>query len=241
MIRARRFALAVALLAPLATVASSHAACSVPVNAASSATPHVDDETGDWSGVATGNEQGTVPGADLYREGIDLTGAWIAQAEDGSLTANIEVATLSTLQPNAIFYMLWHYAGSDAAKELRWVSGRLKGYDVAFTYGYHAENPVTGNPAFITEGNTTGVVQEGSPGVISIDIPAGGSTLSGGSNDDWGAPAPGSTLTFPTAESRFLLGSPEQLPPNPTNFRHGFVYEADIADNSCDATIPVTP
>ncbi|HEX9712661.1 MAG TPA: hypothetical protein VGB52_08950 [Actinomycetota bacterium] len=227
-----------ALLAPLAAVTASQAACSVDVTTASTESPHVTDDTGDWDGVATGNESGTVPAADLYREGIDLTGAWLARAEDGTMTANIEVVSLSALQPNAIFYMLWHYAGTDAAKEHRWVSGRLKGYDVAFTYGFLGINDVTGNMAFFTEGETTGEVVEGSPGRITVDIPSGGETLSGGSNDDWGAPPAGATLTFPTAESRFLLGTPEPMPPNATGFRHGFVYVTDVADISCDATIP---
>jgi len=239
----RKFALAIAgaMMVPLA-VTSAHAGCTVPTSEASADAPHVIDLLNDWHGVATGYEDGTVPGADLYREGIDITKAWIGQDAEGNLTANIEVATLSKIQPNSIFYMLWDYEGSSPERARRFVSARLKGYAEGFTFGSYVINPVTGDPLYYTDGQTTGSVTEGTPGTLSIVIPRTGETLSGSAIADWGAPTPGSLLVNPTAESKFLVGSPESLPPNPSGLRHGFVYEADDttdASDICEAEVPL--
>lgn len=181
-------------------------------------------------GVVTGNESGTLPYGDVYREGADILSVWLERDGD-DITAHIRIAELSAAQPNLIVYVLWDYAGSDAVRTRRWASGRLKGYGNVFTYGYFGQG-ATGS-AFLTDGETTGRIVVGSPGEIVIDLPKGGtSSVSGVPNDDWGAPAAGSTLGNLVAESRILLGSPEPLPPPPP-VRHGFV---GVADDTTDAT-----
>lgn len=234
-------ALVAAMVAPLAG-STAGAACNGDVTTASAAAPHVVDGTGDWDGVVTGNETGTVPAADVYREGIDITKAWLHRDADGDLTANVEIADLSTLQPNAIFYILWDYTGTEPTKSRRFASGRLKGYGEAFSYGWlgPSSTGATGM-TFYTEGDTTGSVTEGAPGVVSVDLPRTGTTFSGSPVTDWGAPVSGATLSNPQAESRFLVGSPEPLPPNPVGLRHGLVYVADTTEDAitiCDATVP---
>jgi hypothetical protein len=103
----------------------------------------------------------------------------------------------------------------------------LKGYGNAFTYGYLGEPNAAGLRPYVTEGDTTGTIAPGPSGEIAIDIPKGGKTLSGLSNDDWGAPEVGSILDNPVAHAYILGGTPEPLPPNPTNIRRGLLEKAD--------------
>lgn len=239
-------------LALLPAAGHAQGDCELAAEDGSSLTPHASDPANDWAGPVLGD--GNPNGAgDVWREGTDIIAAWLHRADDGSMTANVQVANLNLFQPNSIFYILWDYdaGGADLHRARRWVSGRLKGYGEAFTYGYHTTNPVTTNLTFFTMGDTTGTFTAGVGGIVSIDIPQGGTTLPDPypnapyngqviGNDDWGAPAPGSLLTAFAAETRVLIGSPEPLPPNPTGLRHGQVRLADWLLNAyfiCD--IPV--
>lgn len=230
------------LAGPLAGAAHQPDAdgCPKHISDASIDNPHVVDPANDWEGAAFGNESATVPAGDVYREGTDVISTWISRDEQGNLFGNIRTGELSEMQPNAIFYLLWTYEGSDPTRSRRFVSARLKGYGMAASYGYHSVNPVTGNPAFITEGETTLKVDPVN-NVLSVAIPRGGkTTLSGVSTDDWGAPAQGAELAEILAEARLLVGSPEQLPPNPAGYRHGNVYLADNTSNfesACNAYV----
>lgn len=213
--------------------------CPIHLSDLSASNPNMTDQANDWDGVVTGNGTATVPTGDIYREGADITAIWFGRDTAGGIDAHIQVANLSELQPNAIFYFVWTYEGSDATRKERFVSARLKGYTTAYSYGYVAASDIpTSSRAYRTEGDTTGRIVAGAPGELVIDIPAGGTTFSGGSNDDWGAPALGSVLDNPIGSATILAGSPEPLPENPAGLRHGFVQQADITDEgACGAYV----
>jgi len=232
-----RTALIVGIAAMLGVV-PAHAACPASVDDASAATPHLLDGTNDYPGVVTGSESGTVPYADIYREGTDLTNVWLAR-EDGVLRAHIQVQQMAAAQPNSAFYFRWEYVGTDEALKDRFVSAKLKGYGVDYTYGYLGPPNAAGVQSFITEGSTTGALLPESSEVI-IDLPTTGASLSGAPVTDWGAPAPGSVLGLLVGEARVLIGSPEPLPPNPSGIRSGLVGVADDttdAIDTCDAAV----
>lgn len=190
---------------------------------ASADNPHAPDDANDYGGTVFGTGSGSEPMADIYREGTDLTGAWLSTGPDGNLRANVAVADLGAgALANVNFYVLWNYEGGDAAKSQRWASARMKGYATEFTYGYMAAGSLpTSNATFATVGLASGIVDVDSD-TISIDLPL--------TAPDWGAPAEGACLLAVSGESRILLGSPEPLPSNPSGLRHGFVYEADFAE-----------
>lgn len=221
----RKMLLAAIALASVAPVAGqAQELCSIPLAEANTANPHSTDATNDWEGLVLGNGAATVPAGDVYREGTDLVAAWLSRAADGTLQGNMRVADLGTGNlPNATFYMLWNAGGG--TESLKWASARFKGYEVAYAYGYQTVNPVTGNGQFATVGNATGSVDvEGD--TIVVNLPAGTA---------WGEPTVGSTISGIGAEARILLGSPEPLPSNPSGLRHGFVYTADISEETCTA------
>lgn len=200
--------------------------CPIHVTETSPDNPNIVDGTGDWNGNLGTNTDALVPSGDIYREGTDITKAWINRDAEGAYTAHIQVASLSAMQPNTNFYLLWDYAGSDETKSRRWVSGDIRGYaDPEFVFGYMSDDGVTGG-RYVTVGTTTGHLVEGPLGEVVIDIPRGGA------NDDWGAPTAGATLGGLLAEATILLGSPETLPENPAGLKHGFI---EIADDTTDA------
>jgi hypothetical protein len=219
---------------------SQIADCVVDIDSASADSPHLVDPEGDWNGLSgNGAEDGV---GELYREGVDITAAWFARDAEGGIDAVTQIASLSDLQPNTIFYLLWYSPDTDGVapdRSTRWVSARIRGYaEPTYTYGHMAQG-LTGIQ-FFTDGETTGTVATGTPGTISVDIPL----------EEMGIDASaGEYFTFADlagifggllgAESRILLGSPEPLPP-PSPLRHGFVYEADTSDNFleiCDARL----
>lgn len=209
----------------------------ISVNAAGPDNPHVTDGVKDWYGPALGN--GQVGFGDIYRDGTDITAAWIAR--DGSGThAVIQVADmlLGEQQVNTEFYLLFDYPdptppppGPDVPdKTRRWVSAFFKGYAPAvFEWGYQAEG-VGGNMQFFPEGGTTGSVTPGPNGTVSIDVPLAGMEIDAGEY-----------LNNLVAETRVLTGSPETLP-DPSPVRHGFVQLADSTEEDwtqrCDAYLP---
>lgn len=200
--------------------------CDIPLSEANAGNAHSTDEANDWEGVAFGNGSATIPAGDVYREGTDLVAAWLSEAEDGTVQANMKVADLGTgVMANAIFYMLW--TSGTGPESQRFASVRFKGYENAYSYGYQTTNPVTGNGLFFTSGDTTGSVDVENDTVI-VNLPEG---------TPWGSPEPGSTIIGIKAESRILVGSPEPLPSNPANLRHGFVYVADVTEEWCSATV----
>lgn len=247
---APRRCFAIAVLAALAaTPGIGHAQdnCDVPLDEGSAARPHIADPFNDWRGPVLGN--GALGYGDVWREGTDIVAAWLARDPDGNVSATIAVQNLALAQPNTIFYFLWDYEGGDALRHRRFVSARLKGYGEEFTYGYLAPSAATDN-AFYTMGVTTGNINPGPLGTVSIDVPRDGMTdpdrnthAPGAegqqvSNDAWGAPASGSLLELLVAESRVLIGSPEPLPP-PSPVRHGLVGVADSSTDgpyACDAS-----
>jgi len=213
-------AIAATTITPIAGQADD--ICSIPLSEAGAANAHSTDPVNDWEGIAFGNGAATVPAGDIYREGTDLTGAWLSRAADGTLQGNMSVADLGTGNlPNATFYMLWNSGAG--IESLRWASARFKGAEVAYAYGYQTINPVTGNGQFATVGETTGAIDVDGDTVV-VNLPAGTA---------WGSPEAGSTIVGISAESRILLGSPEPLPTNPSGLRHGFVYTADISEEFC--------
>lgn len=213
-------AIAATTIAPVAGQAEEF--CTIALSEATATNAHSTDLANDWDGVVFGNGAATVPAGDIYREGTDLTAAWLSLAEDGTLQGNMSVADLGAGNlPNATFYMLWNVG--EGAESLRWASARFKGYEVAYAYGYQTINPVTGNGQFATVGDTTGSIDVEGDTVI-VNLPA---------NTAWGSPAAGSTIYGISAETRILLGSPEPLPTNPSGLRHGFVYVADISEEFC--------
>lgn len=219
---------AVALAGPSAHAThTSSTNCPISVDVASAANPHVSDMTGDWVGLTGDGNAGL---GDLYREGSDLTVGWLSRDANG-LHANIQTATLSDLQVNAVFYFLFDYPISVASQTRHFASARIRGYaPVAYTYGYFGALPGTGTPAFITLGTTTGTLTAGTPGQMSIDIPA---------SSVENAPA-GEFFTNLEISSRVLVGSPEPLPQPPSPVRHGLVFIADDtlnADVLCDAAL----
>lgn len=230
---------AMLVLAAMPLTAAQASDCPIGTSAASASHPLVTDPSNDWEGVVFGNGSATVPGGDIYREGTDLTAGWISSAADGSMTANIQVASLSDAQPNAIFYFLWTNGEVGGAPGRRWVSARLKGYTTAYSFGNLVAGTLpTSAQTFKTEGDGTGRLIP-AENLIQIDLPRGGTSFSGYSTDDWGAPAAGSELEEPLIEARILLGSPEPLPSNPSGLRHGFVYLADDSLNgeTCNGTV----
>ena len=213
------------LVASVGSVTSAQAIDCVGVDGADADTPHVVDFTSDWVGnLSERPRSGTYPGGDVWREGTDITQGWIARGEDGRLRAYIQVVELLGIEQNAVFYFRWSYTGSTPAQSKRWVSVRLKAYGSSFSYGFITTS-ITGGTLYSTVGDTTGTVIPGRPGTLVMDFPTGEGTA------DWGQPAPGSTLDEPLALSFFSRGSPEQLPPNPTGLRYGFI---DLADDTAD-------
>lgn len=209
--------------------------CPIHLSEGSADNPNLTDPANDWEGAVFGNGTATVPAGDVYREGTDIVAAWLTRS-GGAMTANIQVATLSELQPNSQFYLLWTNGVTTAngveVPGRRWVNARLKGYETVFTFGNLVPSSTlpTSNSLFRTEGSTTGRLLPGT-NTIQIDVPATGTSLFGEDVAHWGAPAAGSVLDEPLAEARLLAGSPEPLPPNPTGLRHGFVYVADTTAN----------
>jgi hypothetical protein len=230
----RRLSLLLLVAVALPFGAARASDCSISVDVASASAPHVTDNTNDWGGNVGGTGAGDAPAGDVYREGTDLTSAWISRSGD-TLTAHLTVANLSEAQPNSIFYVYWTYEGADTTKAVRWVSARLKGYAVGSNYGYVAGSTLpTSSQTLTTVGDASATVAAGTPGRIDIVIPKDGDAA------DWGAPNPGSTLADIYAESRILAGSPEPLPQNPSGLKYGFVYPADTTidgDTACDADV----
>ncbi len=237
--RALPFLLAAALIAGPGVVpaAADHEpddfGCPLHIDETSAENPNIVDPVGDYNGVVTGNE-GLAPWGDVYREGTDLTKAWLNRDNDtGDVTGVIEVASLSGPQPNSIFYLLWDFESvEDDPQQRRWVSARWALDRVIFTYGYLGPS-VTGGEQFFTLGETTGTVEDGTPGRIVIDVPMA----------QLGDPQPGAVLSNFAAESRFLTGSPEPLP-EPSPLRHGLVQLVDDTENAtefCDAYVNESP
>ncbi|MFP5225877.1 MAG: hypothetical protein ACLGH3_10070 [Actinomycetota bacterium] len=225
-------AIAAAALVPVQAQAFGHCATEggTTLSVADGTSPHALDEANDYGGTVFGSGSGSEPMADIYREGTDLIAAWLDRDPDtGTLRANAQVADLGTgVMINANFYIQWNYAGTDPDKAQRWASIRMKGYDTAYSYGYFGASTIpTSGGTFFTVGTTTGSVDVEND-TLSVTLPA---------DTDWGSPTVGATLFAVTAESRILLGSPEQLPQNPLGWRHGFVYPADIADSWCNAIV----
>jgi hypothetical protein len=215
-------AMLASVVTPITSPAEDDGICRIPLDEASVTTPHAEDESNDWGGAVFGSGNASQPEGDIYREAIDIQAAWLSYAENGTVQGNIKVADLGEgVMVNAIFYMLWTYG--DGADAQRWASARFKGYAMAWTYGYKTVNTVTGNPQFFTVGETTGNVDLAADS-ISIDTPAGTA---------WGNPDPGVEIYGINAESALLVGSPETLPPNPTQLRHGQVHDTDLTDGWC--------
>lgn len=231
------------IVMPVAAQASGE--CPVPLSLGSAENPNLTDPANDWEGLVLGNGSATYPVGDVYREGTDIVSAWLARDAEGDMTANIQVADLGEVQPNAIFYFLWTYGTTEAngveVEARRWASARMKGYTSAFSFGNLVPSSTlpTSTQTFRTEGDTTGTIDVAGD-LLTIDLPRGGVSFLGESTDNWGAPEGGSVLLEPSAEARFLIGSPEPLPSNPAGLRHGYVYPADDSANAdpvCDTIV----
>lgn len=234
--RAAGIAAAALLAAMPLSVARAEGECAVSVDVAGATDPHLVDPDDDGGGPVTGGP--TLLG-DVYREGTNVTAAWLRRDGEGTLSAHVQVQSLSVSQPNAIFYMLWDYEGGDALRRHRFASARLKAVDAAYSYGYFDE--AAGR--FATIGDTTGELVPGDAGEVVINLPKEGNGFDRFYPDDvvpnahWGAPT--DILTNISAESRLLVGSPEPLPP-PAPVRHGYVFEVENSANAffiCDATV----
>lgn len=173
----------------------------------SATTPHFADATLDYNGPVTGN-QGTTPYGEVYREGTDVVAGWISKTETGTYQANIDVASFSGLEWNAVFYFLFDWEGGQGGltppHTRRYVSAQIRQYAEGggtFSYGYlNTTLPVA---QLIREGFTTGSARTGTPGGVTVDIP-----LDKMAATPEQTAGPGDLLANPLAESRVLIGHP---------------------------------
>jgi hypothetical protein len=208
--------------------------------------PHVVDGTGDWQGNLGPQSRSdtAVPSGDVYREGTDITKAWIS-GTSGHLQAHVAIANLSKLQRGTEIFLEWThgdvpsntYDPSGQKDAIRFVSLLLRGYSEEYAWGYRGAPNAAGIRSYRAEGETTGSIVEGADGVVTWDIPAGNTPggISGAPASDWGAPPAGDQLTRLRAATYLLAGSPETLPQNPQGLRHGLL---ELADDTSDGSGP---
>lgn len=162
-------------------------------------TPHLIDSTGDWNG-GTGTGTGLVPAGDVWREGSDVTAAWIAANPDptkpGKYQAHVQIANLQGFEANQVVSFLWKWEGDKPEKVRRYVSASFNGRGVSYSYGYVGTS-AAGNGEIHEDGSTTGKIVVGSPGEVVIDIKFA----------QMGSPTVGSVLGEPLAETRLLIGA----------------------------------
>lgn len=188
-------AIAAASLAPVGAFAEDVACTAAGGNGAN---PQFNDPTGDWEGVVFGNQSALIPYGDVHREGTDLVAAWVSIDGSGKYYANISSALLDGTQVNTTFSLRWEQDAGLPAQARRFVHAQISERGTAtYEHGYLAVDPQTGIDNINTLGTTRGTMTNGTPGVISIEIPFGiGNRI----------PKP-TTLNLVVAETRVLLGA----------------------------------
>ena len=130
---------------------ADHAACTI--GDASGEHPMLADPSNDWEGALTGNGNGAF--GDVYREGIDITSAWLS-VEGTKTFANIMVNDLAGIEMNTWYLMQWNYNDVRyyvAALPTRpGSSGQL---NVTYEYGT-IETSATSSNTYTTRGSSTG-------------------------------------------------------------------------------------
>lgn len=189
----RSFALAGVAAAMLVPTNAHADACSI--SAGSAETPHLVDFANDWDGVD--HPVGLVPWGDIHREGTDLLDGWVTSTTSGSQTvyrANIEVAKLDGTQVSTTYGFWWTHDKGPAAQSRRYVQVSLNARGLpSYDFGYLDTSGSIGT--ITSQGNTTGTMTQGTPGVFSIVMPF--------NNPQLGKP---SILDNPVMETRAQVG-----------------------------------
>lgn len=211
--RASVILLAVACALSFAPAHALDDSCSIDGGSASS--PHMEDLAGDQQA----NLDSGVPTPDS----TDILSSWFARGDDGRITANIALTSLTGTELSFRYYVQWSHRGADPAlKSRRFVTVQPRPYGNIYRYGYL---DTTATPqTLVTEGETTGTVTTGAPALLSIVVPM----------DKLGDPQPGDLLIDVLAQARVLAGNPgapSPVPPPPPGTPSGVVSTVDDTTN----------
>lgn len=198
----KRLVVLAILAASMLGLVQAHAAGPCSTAGGTSATPHKVDPTNDWNGIATGNGSALIPYGDVYREGADITSAWISSpiliAGKTNYPVHVTLQNFAGIETNSPVYVQWTYDSGNpgVSQARRYVSFITNGRGTGtYNYGYLDKSGAVGT--YTSQGTTTGGFTTGPNAEIVINAPAA----------KMGNPPAGATLSAFLAETRTLIGA----------------------------------